>query len=69
MIAITCPITCLACGGSIHLDQSVSHAGTETISLVTCLECRREWTVSAQMRPVRQPEAEYRAKYRQKVSA
>lgn len=69
MTLFTAPISCLACGADLALTQSVAHRGSSSISLLTCPECKRQWSVSAQMRQIVEPESMRRREYRALASA
>lgn len=49
MTAFLWPVTCPQDGSEVTLVNSVSQR-TQMVSVVACTHCRRQWTVSAQMR-------------------
>ena len=60
------PISCANCGGRLSLNQSVPRAGTECISLLSCDKCRREWSLTSYLRPVKSYNAIQRTRWPRK---
>lgn len=59
------PATCLACTGPLHiLHARACPTGTETVAVLGCDTCGRQWAVAAQMRLHGQNDAGRQRRYR-----